>query len=83
MRQRRDEGRFLVKGQSRTVALKDDPRLRATLRGMILERIKTYGVVEIDLDTFGLSNETIEGIASDLQLEIAFEGSQAILSPSN
>jgi len=83
MRRRRDERRFFFKGESRAVALKDDPRLQATLRRVLLERIKAYGVVEIDLDSFGLSTETMEGIASDLELEIAFEGSQAILSPSN
>ena len=83
MKRRRDEGRFFFKEESRAVALKDDPRLQATLRGFVRERIKAYGVVEIDLDIFGLSTETMEGIASDLGLEIAFEGSQAILSPSN
>ena len=63
--------------------MKDDSRLLAVLRGMIRDSVKSYGLAEVDLDVFGVSAETLEGVASDLRLEIAFEGSRAILSPSN
>jgi hypothetical protein len=83
MNRRRDERVFVLNGQSRAVALKDDPRLQAALRGMIRDTVKAYGVAEIDLYVFGLSAETLEGVACDLQLEVDFEGTKAILSPSN
>jgi hypothetical protein len=83
MNRRRDERIFRIAGQRRAVALKDEPLLRSAFRTMIRETVEAYGVAEIDLDAFGLSAETLEGVASDLQLEVALDGSKAILSPSN
>lgn len=77
----KDRRKFLLDG--REVAIREKDLLIKALQDLVADRIRSFGIAQISLEEFGLSEKTAEEIAADLNVAVSFAGSQAIFSSTN